>query len=621
MIILIYLYQLIFFLLFFSLKLYYHVTHNYILSGVGGKLEKYIQKLQSITCSLNNTKCNKRFILLDFFNISPSWYKQVLKVLFVSADMLILNICVSYSFLVSNSLFITIFGKNIEFSLILGKYYVSFKFAYYILFFLFVFNLTYKINKKKSLSKLSKQKSAKISSKSSYDIVLQNYQNKGNYSNNEVVITEQGLYQNILITGSVGSGKTSGAISNILDQLIKKGIGGLVIDIKGNFVNEVVRIAKRYNRRDDVIEISLKNNFMYNPLDNGNLTNLELANVIKKVLVLISKDNKNSEPFWLDKAEEFIRNAITLIRAYNKGNVNFNEIQSLVINKDYLDKKILYLKQLILENMFSDDELFEIDSAIVSIKNDFLSLDSRTLGIIKSEITRMTSIFLSSKKLNDKFCKETNKIDFNSNKIYVLSLNLSNSEKISKIISTYLKLQFQKEIINFGLRNNPVFFLCDEYQEICNSEDANFFSISREFKCINIVSSQSYSSLLNTLGNEYVTNVILQNFVNKIWFRNDDEYTVKRIISQIGKEKSISISKSYNENGKNARYSRFVNDFISYKSDFSKSYTENENIQNKYNEEFFTQELKTFEAMCLISDGSKMKLYDKVKFKRWEDDK
>lgn len=584
-------------------------------------MEKYIQKLQSITCSLNNTKCNKKFNLLNFFNISPSWYKQVLKVLFVSADMLILNVCVSYNFLVSNTLFITIFGKNIEFSLILGKYYVSFKFTYYILFFIFVFNLTYKVSKKKYLFKLSKQNSAKISSKSSYDIILQNNQNNSNYCNNDVVITEQGLYQNILITGSIGSGKTSGAISNILDQLLKKGIGGLIIDIKGNFVNEVKSIAKKYNRGNDVIEISLNNSFRYNPLDNGNLTSLELANVIKKVLVLISKDNKNSEPFWLDKAEEFIRNVITLIRAYNKGNVDFNEIQSLVINKDYLDKKISYLKELILENKFSDDELFEIDSAIDSIKNDFLRLDSRTIGIIKSEITRMTSIFLSSKNLNNKFCKESNKIDFNSNKIYVLSLDLSNSEKISKIISTYLKLQFQKQIINFNSRNIPVFFLCDEYQEICNSEDANFFSISREFKCINIVSSQSYSSLLHTLGNEYVTNVILQNFVNKIWFRNDDEYTVKRIISQIGKEKRISISKSYNENGKNVRYSRLLNSFISYKSDFSKSYTENENIQNKYNEEFFTQKLKTFEAMCLISDGSKMKLYEKVKFKRWEEDK
>ena len=585
-------------------------------------MEKHIQKSQSITCNLNNTKYDKKFILLSFFNITPSWYKQVFNVLFVSADMLILNISVSYNFLISNTLFITIFGKNIEFSLILGKYYILLKLLYYILFFMFVFNLTYKIGKKFSSSRLSKQNNYKTNNMCEYDIIIQNsvIRSENNYQNN-IVITEQGLYQNILITGSIGSGKTSGAICNILDELIRKGIGGLVIDIKGNFVNDVQSIAKKYNRSKDVVEISLKNNFRYNPIDNIHLSSLELASTIKKVLVLISKDNKNSEPFWLDKAEEYIRQVITLIRAYNNGNVNFKEIQKLVINKDYLDKKISYIKELILDNKFSDDELFEIDSAIESIKNDFLSLDSRTIGIIKSEITRMTSVFLSSKRIYDKFCKQNYQIDFNSNKIYVLSLDLSNNEKLSKIISTYLKLQFQKQVINFHSRNVPVFFLCDEYQEICNSEDANFFSISREFKCINIVSIQSYSSLINTLGNEYVTNVILQNFINKIWFRNDDEYTVKKVISQIGKEKKLSISKSYNENGKNVRYSRFVNSLISLKSDFSKSYTENESIQNKYNEEFFTQKLKTFEAMCLISDGFKMKLYENFTFKRWEENK
>jgi hypothetical protein len=525
---------------------------------------------------------------------------------------LILNINLSYNFFVSNVLFIKVFNKNIDLATLLGTRYFLFKFLYYFLFYIFTFNILYNIYSKFSNSKKTKINLSKEKNKFDIEIKTNNKQN--------LILKEKGLYQNILITGSIGSGKTSGAINNILNEFIKNKLGGLVIDIKGNYINEVKKIAKNQKRENDIVEISLKNSYVYNPLDNKNLSSIEMASIIKKVLMLISKDSNNSEPFWLDKAEEYIRDFITIIRGYNNGEVNFNEIHNLIINKEYLNEKMTDLKELILNDMFSDKELFEINNAILNIKNDFLCLDTRTFGIIRAEITRMTSVFLSDIKIFNKFCTKGERIDFDSNKIYVLSLDISNNDKLSKIIATYVKLQFQRQVLSNNSRDSPIFFICDEYQEVCNDQDANFFSLSREFKCINVVSMQSYSSLVNVLGNQYVSDVILQNFVNKIWFRNDDDYTVKKIISQLGKEKIVNISKSYNEQGKNVRYNIFLNKFVSYKSDFSESYTENENIQNKYNEEFFTRKLKTFEAMCLISDGNKIDLYEKIKIKRWEED-
>ena len=191
---------------------------------------------------------------------------------------------------------------------------------------------------------------------------------------------------------------------------------------------------------------------------------------------------------------------------------------------------------------------------------------------------------------------------------------------MSKIIAAYIKLDFQRQVLRNIKNTRSVFFVCDEYQEIVNYEDANFFSLSRQYKCINVVSMQSYSSLINTLRNEHTANVIIQNFVNKIWFRSDDEYTVNKIIATIGKEKIYKKTKSYSENAKNSKYSVILKRMISYKSDFSESYSESEVTQNKYNNEYFTQVLNTFEAMCLISDGEKIELYDKVKIKRWEED-
>lgn len=612
--ILLYLFEFIFFFLFFLYKLYFLVTNNVSLSIIGGKLNRHINSKKNITCNLDYTNFKFIFHLKSFIYNPPSWYKKVINCFGISTVILIFKISISYKFLISNVLFINLFNKTIDIVNILSNYYIYFKILYYTLFFFFIFFQIYKlyswfnshseINNNKLLNKKELPLSVYI----------------GEYNEENVFVKEKGLYQNILITGSIGSGKTSTAISNILDSLIKNNLGGLIIDIKGNFVDTVNKIAKKHLRQEDIEYISLNDNTIYNPLNEPNLSSMELASIVKKVLTLIS-NSKENEPFWLDKAEEYIRDFITLIRVYNNGNLNFSEIHNLVINKEYLKEKLLNIKDRILRNEFSDEKLFELNSAILNINNDYLGLDDRTFGIIRAEITRMTSVFMSSVKYSKKFCSNiVSNIRFLSNKIYVLSLDIANNEKLSKIIATYLKLKFQREILSNHKKDKSVFFLCDEYQEVCNAQDGNFFSLSREYKCINVISMQSYSSLVNSLLDEHLADVIIQNFVNKIWFRNDDYFTIQRIISILGKEKILNKSKSYTENGKNTRYNIFANKLISYKSDFSESYSENEVMQEKYTYDFFTQKLNAFEAMCILSDGYKINLYEKIKLKIWEDD-
>lgn len=612
--ILLYLFEFIFFFLFFLYKLYFLVTNNVSLSIIGGKLNRHINSKKNITCNLDYTSFKFIFHLKSFIYNPPSWYKKVINCFGISTVILIFKISISYKFLISNVLFINLFNKTIDIVNILSNYYIYFKILYYTLFFFFIFFQIYKlyswfnshseINNNKLLNKKELPLSVYI----------------GEYNEENVFVKEKGLYQNILITGSIGSGKTSTAISNILDSLIKNNLGGLIIDIKGNFVDTVNKIAKKHLRQEDIEYISLNDNTIYNPLNEPNLSSMELASIVKKVLTLIS-NSKENEPFWLDKAEEYIRDFITLIRVYNNGNLNFSEIHNLVINKEYLKEKLLNIKDRILRNEFSDEKLFELNSAILNVNNDYLGLDDRTFGIIRAEITRMTSVFMSSVKYSKKFCSNiVSNIRFLSNKIYVLSLDIANNEKLSKIIATYLKLKFQREILGNHKKDKSVFFLCDEYQEVCNAQDGNFFSLSREYKCINVISMQSYSSLVNSLLDEHLADVIIQNFVNKIWFRNDDYFTIQRIISILGKEKILNKSKSYTENGKNTRYNIFANKLISYKSDFSESYSENEVMQEKYTYDFFTQKLNAFEAMCILSDGYKINLYEKIKLKIWEDD-
>lgn len=601
------------YLIFFILKLYSLVDKSLYFSTNGSKLEKYINKsdMQSTTCNFEYFKT--KHSIKDFFQIaiSPKLYKHVFITLLVSMTIIVIKLALTYRFLISNFFYITIFNKYIDFASVFAENYIYFKISHYFLFSFFIFNITNKVVNKYFYSKKIEKEKTFLDISNKCNLVLGIDKN-----NNNVYLDSKGLYQNVLITGSIGTGKTSGAISNILEELIKKNIYGLVIDVKGNYVETVEKMCEKHSKIDKLIKISLDSNFIYNPLNKPNISSYELASNMKRVLTLMSMQNV-SDSFWLDKAESIIRDLITIIRTYTD-NVNFAQIHKLVIDKIYLQEKIEIIKSKILNNEFSEIELFNINSAISNIKNEYFTLDERTLGIIKAEITRITNIFVSDYNLYNKFCSKGDILDFTKNNIVVLSISIGEHKELSKLIATYLKIDFQKQILSLKF-SKSIFFICDEYQEIANSEDAHFFSISREYKCINIISMQSYSSLNNTLNNENASRVIIQNLVNKIWLRNDDMFTVSEIIKQIGKEKKETKTLSYSESGQNTRYSMISNKFKNYKSGLSQSYSLAEKTEYIYTEDYFTRILKTFEAVCMLSDGTSIVLNEKVLLKRWGD--
>jgi hypothetical protein len=159
------------------------------------------------------------------------------------------------------------------------------------------------------------------------------------------ILVKIGLYQNILITGTIGSGKTSSAMYPFTKQLISysaqdfdQKLALLVLDVKGNYHKEVIKYATENNRLDDIILIDLSGKFRYNPLDKPNLKPIVLANRLKTILTLFSPNN--SESYWLDKAEQILTECIKLCRLYNNGYVTFTEIHKLIMFQDYYIQKL-----------------------------------------------------------------------------------------------------------------------------------------------------------------------------------------------------------------------------------------------------------------------------------------
>ena len=388
----------------------------------------------------------------------------------------------------------------------------------------------------------------------------------------------------------------------------------LILDVKGNFYKAVKKYAKQYDRLDSLIIIELGSNIKYNPLNKPNLKPSVLANRLKTILELFSSNNSDS--YWLDKSEQVITEAIKLCRLYNNGYVTFVELHNLINYDDYFQTKIEFLRKAFQSGTLSREKIYDLYSSLNFFENEFRRLDSRTLSIIKSEITRITNTFISDYDVLNTFCPKEDEINFcgfesliKENKIVVLNMNIAKYKNLSKIIAAYLKLDFQSEVL-IQLSNkksiSPTVFMCDEYHEYVTLSDSDFFAQSREAKCINIVATQSYTSLLNTLKDESSVKVILQNLVNKIWLRTDDIFTIESAQKQIGREDKIKYSRNISENAGETNYNYFINSLESKKSNISESISTQIHTDFVYDTNFFTQKLKTFSCLAFLSDGTQI---------------
>lgn len=456
--------------------------------------------------------------------------------------------------------------------------------------------------------------------------------------NKDVFLREKGLFQNILITGATGTGKTISAIYPLTKQLIfyqnqnkERKIGLLILDVKGNLKNKINEYTKEVDRQEDLIIIKINGKYKYNPINKKEVRPQVLANRMKTVLTLFAKENGDS--YWLEKAEHILSEAIKLCRMYNNDYINFNELYKIInIDKFYLNK-IKEIEKKMNNKKLSPKEQYELKIILDFFEEDFLSLDSRTKGILRSEINRILIPFISDYDIKNTFSPDKN--DYKTRnieeillngKIVIFDMSIAEYKNIAKIIGAYLKIDFQTAVlknIKDKKSDRIIGFICDEYQEFVTSTDADFFSQSREGKCINIIATQSYISLLNTIKDETAVKVILQNVLNKIWFKTDDIYTIEMAQKQIGKEIKNRESNTITESTKESKYSYILKTFLNNNSNISESITRYEQNEFLYDTKDFSRNLKTFEAIALLEnkDGGKEILKLKMKpIKKKEED-
>ena len=90
-----------------------------------------------------------------------------------------------------------------------------------------------------------------------------------------LAIPSRGLYTGIAIFGAIGTGKTTCCMYPFSKQLFnyrahdkERRVGGLILEVKGDFCYHVKRILEGAGRGEDYVEIGLDSPYRYNPLHN-----------------------------------------------------------------------------------------------------------------------------------------------------------------------------------------------------------------------------------------------------------------------------------------------------------------------------------------------------------------
>src|ERR1700731_4265235 len=174
-----------------------------------------------------------------------------------------------------------------------------------------------------------------------------------------LVIPERGLFTGIAIVGAVGSGKTAACMYPFAEQILAykatdkdRRIGGLILEVKGDFCARVHDILKRHDRAEDYIEISLTSEYRYNPLHND-LDAYALAYNIASLLNNLF--GRGKEPFWQQAYTNLVK-FIILLHKVAFDYVTLFDVYECAIDPATLEKKINEAER----------RLTETDSVLVS---------------------------------------------------------------------------------------------------------------------------------------------------------------------------------------------------------------------------------------------------------------
>ncbi|MCR4666887.1 MAG: TraM recognition domain-containing protein [Desulfovibrio sp.] len=365
--------------------------------------------------------------------------------------------------------------------------------------------------------------------------------------------------------GGTGSGKTSGVMSPMVDHLIRAGYGGLILDVKGNMLSKILPIVAQHGRLDDVVEFGTSPTACRTDFLEG-MAEHEVADLFSTLATCGIGKNSHNMNFFMNGSRIYYnvyRCLLDISRIHPDSDFSRQFRPTLakvfhVVNNPRMAQGLWSFYTTSLRKALEDCEKKGVEPPDYLVKaEEFASVvqsDSHhvlrepgeetssqyrdQLSYALNHINGVFSTIEATHGLLDRFsCRDEDavaidfdKIVFREHKIVIVHFAMD-SGRAGEILSKAIKSRYYQSVIRNGYGSaGYTFMIGDEFQSIIDTSDESrlndmdFFSISREYRNINIIATQSVASLRAKGGAEAVSS-LLANCMTKIILQTSDPET------------------------------------------------------------------------------------------------
>lgn len=358
----------------------------------------------------------------------------------------------------------------------------------------------------------------------------------------QILLKEADACMNVVVQGGIGSGKSTEIMYSLLVQLLDQDCGGLVKDVKTNFKDAVAAAAAAVGEKGKRVVVVGPGHSQMNLL--AGLSPEQAASNLKSALLLVG--NVNESPIWVNTAADWCQSALGVL-SHLPDRYDLGSLYRYLYNPEY-QADVVAEVQVVAETL--DEARKRVLQSYLDYRDIvFDNFSAEFVAGVRATVAQVLSPF-THPELIDAFCREPAEEqskfrmdDILEGSVFLVDLPLSRWGLGAKTAYTFLKLRFFSVVQSRFRRPNglerPVFYLCDEFQEIVSANkdglsDLNFWDKSREARCMGIISWQGLVSAYAAIGNRDVADAILQNFRQKVFFGTEDPHTLQSITSLLG---------------------------------------------------------------------------------------
>lgn len=367
--------------------------------------------------------------------------------------------------------------------------------------------------------------------------------------------------QGVCVTGSIGSGKSSGSGQALAGAYLRAGMGGLVLCAKAGEAALWRRYAATHGRSASLIAFDGRNGHGFNflsyelaRLGPGGINSVVecLMRVVEAARLASASGGRGGDHFWEDTTRQLLRNIIPILYAAY-GTVTIADIIRVVRNAPrtatQMTDRAWQNGSFLFETLFKAGYVLGDTHPLVGRTasfwtDEFATWDAKTQGNITVSLTTILDRFHSG-WLEAAFCGATTVVPelcFHG-AIIVLDMPALTENEDGIVAQQLFKYLWQRAVLARNdlapqQRARPVFLWMDEAQYFINGYDGEFLSTARDALACPVFLSQSLPTYYARMGGDdarHKVDHLLGNFATKVWHSNACPHTDQWSADTVGK--------------------------------------------------------------------------------------